>query len=315
VDLSGHSGGNRLPVFAREPAPVQVTAWGYATGTGLDAMRYFLADPVAVPPEAQRYYAEEIVNLPSLFCYEPPAYMPPGTPPPAAERGYVTFGAFNRMEKVSPGTRDAWARILMSVPGSRLVVKTLRHDADPACQQLVNDLAARGVDRTRIEVRDNSTHEEHLAAHADVDILLDTFPHGGGVTSVEALLMGVPVVTLLGDRVAGRLAASCLTTLQMDDLVAGSADEYVEIAVRLASTPDRLAHERATLRERVLASPLANAERYTRAVEATYRDLWRRWTKSQASGVRRQASLGAHESILHHTRSGARLLDSREEIL
>ncbi len=277
VDLSGHSAGNRLTVFAREPAPVQVTAWGYATGTGLDAMRYFLADPIVVPTEARAAYFEEVVNLPSVLCYEPPDAAPPVGPPPTLANGHVTFGAFNRMEKVSPGVRDAWAAVMLRVPDARLIVKTGRVSTDAACQQLVADLVARGVARERIELRGNTTHTEHLSAHGDIDILLDTFPHGGGVTSVEALLMGVPVVTLLGERVAGRLAASFLTILGLGDLVADSPEAYVAIAARLAADRDRLIRERETLRPRLLASPLADADRYTRAVEDAYRSLWRRW--------------------------------------
>ena len=293
VDLSGHSAGNRLTVFAREPAPVQVTAWGYATGTGLDTMHYFLADPIVVPAASRASYFEEVVNLPSVLCYEPPDAAPPVVPPPVLARGHVTFGAFNRMEKVSAGVRDAWAQVLLRVPDARLIVKTGRMSTDDACQQLVAELVARGVARDRIELRGNTTHHGHLATHGDIDILLDTFPHGGGVTSVEALLMGVPVVTLLGDRVAGRLAASFLTILGLDDLVAASPEAYVAIAARLAADRDRLAHERATLRTRLLASPLADADRYTRAVEAAYCEMWQRWCAGSAS--RSSAALPAPE--------------------
>ncbi|MGE3271977.1 MAG: tetratricopeptide repeat protein [Chloroflexota bacterium] len=287
VDLSGHSDGNRLPVFAREPAPVQVTAWGYATGTGLDTMHYFLADAVVVPPETRRWYAEEVVNLPSLICYEPPDGLPEVAPPPSLTSGHVTFGAFNRLEKVTDGVRDAWAQIMATVPDAHLIVKTGGKD-EQARQRLVDDLVARGVARDRITVRGNTTHREHLAAHNDIDILLDTFPHGGGVTSIEALLMGVPVVTVLGDRVAGRLAASFLTTLGLSDLVAASAGEYVKIVARLAADRDRLARERETLRARVLASPIADAGLYTRAVEDAYSELWRRWCAG--TGGRAQAT-------------------------
>ena len=130
VDLSGHSAGNRLPVFARKPAPVQVTAWGYATGTGLDTMDAFLIDRVVVPPEERADYAEAIVELPSPICFEPPAELPPISPLPARARGFVTFGTFNRLPKVSAGVRDAWARVLAAVPGSRLLVKTGAQDTE-----------------------------------------------------------------------------------------------------------------------------------------------------------------------------------------
>ena len=277
VDLSGHSPGNRLPVFAREPAPVQVTAWGYATGTGLDAIDGFLIDRVIVPPEEDGLYAERIVALPGPICFEPPAELPPVTPLPASTRGYVTFGAFNRLPKVSERTRDTWAAVLASVPGSRLLVKTGAQDSDGARQQLLDDLVARGIARERITLRGHSSRLEHLAAHGEVDLMLDTFPHTGGVTTVEALLMGVPVVTLFGEGVAGRLSASFLTALGLTDLVAKSTDEYVEIARQLAGRPDWLADQRTTLRGRLLASPAGDTRAYTRAVEAAYRDLWRNW--------------------------------------
>jgi protein O-GlcNAc transferase len=282
VDLSGHSAGNRLPVFAREPAPAQVTAWGYATGTGLETMHYFLADPVVVPPEAHDFYVEEIVNLPSLICYESPDGLPPVVAPPAVARGYVTFGAFNRPEKISPSVRDVWAAILARLPDARLLLKSGRLIDDPTNHQIVDHLVARGIDRDRIELLGNTQHLEHLVAHGEIDILLDTFPHGGGITSIEALLMGVPVVTLLGERVAGRLAASFLTTLGLDDLIARTPDEYLEIAARLAGDLERLTHERATLRERLLATPIANGRRYTEALEGAYRQVWQRWCHQQA---------------------------------
>jgi protein O-GlcNAc transferase len=280
MDLSGHSAGNRLPVLAREPAPVQATAWGYATGTGLDTMHYFLADAVVVPPEAYRWYAEEVVNLPSLICYEPPDTAPPVMPPPSLTRGHITFGAFNRLEKVTDNVRDAWARVMAAVPDAKLLVKA-GGKTEQARWRLVHDLVARGVARERIEVHGHTNHVEHLAAHAEIDILLDSFPHGGGVTSIEALLMGVPVVTVLGERVPGRLAASFLTTLGMTDLIAETEDDYLQTVVRLAGDRERLVRERGTLRERVLASPIANAGLYTRALEATYRELWERWCRKE----------------------------------
>jgi predicted O-linked N-acetylglucosamine transferase (SPINDLY family) len=286
VDLSGHSAGNRLPVFARKPAPIQVTAWGYATGTGLDAIDAFLIDRVVVPAEERGDYAEAIVELPSPVCFEPPSELPPISPLPALTRGYVTFGVFNRLSKASSQARDSWADVLAIVPDSRLLIKTGPQDTDEARQQLVDDLVARGVARERIELRRPGPRLEHLAAHADVDLALDAFPATGGVTTAEALLMGVPVVTLFGDGVAGRLSASFLTSLKLPDLIARTTDEYVGIAARLAGQIDRLAGERATLRERFLASPIGDTRAYTRAVEAAYRDLWRRWCASRADELR-----------------------------
>jgi protein O-GlcNAc transferase len=254
-----------------------VTAWGYATGTGLDTMHYFLADPVVVPPETRAAYAEEVVDLPNVVCYEPPPFAPPVVAPPALARGYVTFGAFNRLPKISAGAVATWACVLATVPGSRLVVKSggLEHAVER--ERLLDRLAERGVASERVTLFGATPHPEHLAAHADIDLMLDSFPHTGGVTTLDALLMGVPVVTLLGEGVAGRLSASFLTALGLEDLVAETTDAYVSLATRLAGDLDRLAAERATLRERLLASPIGDTRAYTRAVEEVYRELWARW--------------------------------------
>jgi predicted O-linked N-acetylglucosamine transferase (SPINDLY family) len=162
-------------------------------------------------------------------------------------------------------------------------VRHLHPIYDASCRGFVDELVANGIRRDRIEVRGHVQHLEHLAEHGDIDILLDTFPHGGGVTSIEALLMGVPVVTLLGERVAGRLAASFLTALGCDDLIARTPEEYAETVVRLAGDVERLTHERATLRARLLASPIADGRQYTEAVEAAYRQMWQHWCKQQTA--------------------------------
>jgi protein O-GlcNAc transferase len=296
VDLSGHSAGNRLPVFARKPAPVQITAWGYATGTGLDAMGYFLADPIVVPVEGHSAYTEEVVNLPNVVCYGPPPAFPDVTPPPMLSRGHITFGSFNRLAKVTPGAVAAWARVLTALPTAHLIVKSGSQDPESARQRLIDDLAALGVSRDRVEVRRGTSQYDHLAAHADVDLMLDPFPHGGGITTLEAMLMGVPTVTLLGERVAGRLSASFLAVLGLEQLVAKTLDEYVALAVDVATSAEWLASERASLRERLLASPIGDARRYTQAVEDTYLELWQRWC-SEESGVSSQESVGpGHKS-------------------
>jgi predicted O-linked N-acetylglucosamine transferase (SPINDLY family) len=277
VDLSGHSGGNRLPVFALAPAPVQATGWGYAASTGLDAMHYFLADPIVVPEEARGHYAEEVVSLPGVICYDPPPYAPEVTASPATTRGYVTFGAFNRLPKISDEAVRTWGRVLAAVPTARLLLKCPGADQPPVREHLLARLAGAGIAPERVTLHGGSPHPDHLAAHSEIDIMLDTFPQSGGITTFDALLMGVPVVTQLGQRVPGRVSASLLTTLGLSDLVAGTADEYVTIASRLAADHGRLSHERQTLRARLMAAPLADADRYTRAVEAVYRELWKRW--------------------------------------
>ncbi|MCC7370362.1 MAG: tetratricopeptide repeat protein [Chloroflexi bacterium] len=281
VDLSGHTRANRLAVFAREAAPVQVTAWGYATGTGLAAMHYFLADEIVAPPNAYPSYSETVVNLPNVVCYEPPFGMPEVAPAPWLTRGYLTFGAFNRLTKITPESITAWGRVLLAALDTRLIIKSGGLETDAPDRRLLEErLTTMGVAPERVTVLGGTPQGEHFAAHAGVDLLLDTFPHCGGVTTLDGLYMGVPTVTLLGEQVAGRLSASFQAALDMDDLVASTVDEYVEIAARFATDPARrawLAEQRPTLRDRLLVSPMGNAAAYTRAVEAAYRQMWQRW--------------------------------------
>jgi predicted O-linked N-acetylglucosamine transferase (SPINDLY family) len=289
VDLSGHSRGNRLLTFARKPAPVQVTGWGYATGTGLDAIDAFMADPVVVPPEEERFYAERVVHLPNVVCYSPPPAPPAISLLPALANGYVTFGSFNRVVKITPAVLALWAQVLLAVPGSRLVLKPSLQDTPATRERLVGPLTQRGIDAARVDILGTSPHHEHLTSFGTIDVQLDPFPHTGGVSTLDGLLMGVPCVTLLGERVAGRLTASFQRLLGLDDLIARTPEEYVEIAVGLAVDLDRWARERATLRERLLASPICDADAYARAVEAAYRGLWRDWCARWARGEDRAA--------------------------
>ncbi|MCC7370361.1 MAG: tetratricopeptide repeat protein [Chloroflexi bacterium] len=288
VDLAGHAADNRLPVFAQAPAPVQVTAWGYATGTGLETVQYFLVDPYIVPPDARRWYTEEIITLPTLMCYEAPCGLPPLSESPFLSHGHVTLGAFNRLEKISTATRETWARLLAATPNAHLVVKTGGRTAQGR-QSLVDELVARGAPRDRITILGATPQYENLIALGEIDILLDTFPHGGGITSIEALLMGTPVVTMLGERVSGRVSASFLNTLGLDDLVARTPDAYIATVQRLAADREQLLHERTTLRERILASPMGDPAIFTAALEAVYRGLWQRWCQSGQTAAARTA--------------------------
>ncbi len=281
VDLSGHSAGNRLLAFARKPAPIQVTAWGYAVGTGLDAMDYFFADAVTVPPEARAHFSEEVVYLPSIVSYDPPAWAPAVAPGPARTPGAVTFGCFNRLSKITPEVLEVWARILLRLPASRLLMKFNGLEDAAQRARILAVFAGRGVDAARIELVGGSPQAEHLAAYGRVDVALDPFPHGGGVTALEGLWMGVPAITLAGDRVVGLLGPSFLTTVGLHDFIATTADAYVDIAVRVAADIGRLAELRPGLRDRMLASPLCDHAAYTRAVEAAYRAMWRRWAKDR----------------------------------
>jgi len=274
VDLSGHSAGNRLLAFARKPAPIQVSAWGSATGTGLPAIDYLFSDPVAIPAEVRPLFAETVVDLPSLITFEPPADAPPVVALPALSRGFVTFGCLNRFNKVSQAALDSWARILQAVPGSRLLLKDAWLD-NPVMQAQVRDtLARQGIGPERYELRGGTSRKYHIAAYNDVDIALDPFPHNGGMSTWESLWMGVPVVAKLGDSVASRISGAILHAVGLAEWVADGDDEYVALAVRQATDLQALAQHRRGMRARITASPAGDLDRYTRAVEAAYRKMW-----------------------------------------
>ncbi|MFC3227259.1 tetratricopeptide repeat protein [Marinibaculum pumilum] len=277
VDLSGHTAGNRLLTFAQKPAPVQVTAWGHATSTGLEAMDYFFADPYLVPAAERHLYAEQIADLPCLLCFEAPHYAPDVAALPADTNGCITFGCLNRLAKVSPEVLTVWAEILRGTPGSRLLLKGngMAKAANQARFRSVMESA--GVSGERLIFRDETPHIRHLATYGEVDIALDPFPYCGGTTTCEALWMGVPVVAMAGRVPASRLGVAILSALGFPGLVAADRDGYVALACGLAANTDLLRRLRAELRPRFAAAPVGNVPLYTRAVEDSYRAMWRRW--------------------------------------
>jgi protein O-GlcNAc transferase len=279
VDLAGHTSKNRLLVFARKPAPVQVTWLGYPNTTGLTALDYRLVDAVTDPEgQADAFASETLVRLAGGFlCYGGSADAPAPEPPPCLATGTVTFGSFNNPAKLSEATLDAWAMVLMRLPQSRLLLKGKPFVDDASRASYLERLGRRGVSATRVEVATFVPDAEHLAAYGRVDIALDPFPYNGTTTTCEALWMGVPVVALRGDRHAGRVGASLLTQIGLNDLVADSVEEYVEIAAALAGDPARLADLRRSLRPRMAASELCDAPGFARKIEAAYRAMWQRW--------------------------------------
>ena len=271
VDLAGHTAGNRLGVFAEQPAPVLLAWIGYPNTTGMAAMGYRFTDAVADPPgAADRAHTETLLRLENGFlCFAPPVDAPDVAPPPSLANGHVTFGSFNHLPKVNPGVVAAWADILKRVPGSRLIVKS-RTLADPETRDHYGALfRAEGIEPERVELLSwILSSSGHLGAYGRVDIALDPFPYNGTTTTCEALWMGVPVVTLRGDRHAGRVGASLLTRVGLTELIADTVDDYIDTAVAL--DPERLRDE---LRRRMADSPLCDAETMTRDVEAAYRRL------------------------------------------
>ena len=280
IDLSGHTGGNRLTVFAEKPAPVQATWLGYGGSTGLDAMDYRITDAVIdAEGTAEAQHSETLVRLPDCFlCYRPPSDIPEVSPLPAAETGHVTFASFNNLSKVTPQAVALWARVLNAVPGARMIVKGRPFTEPDIRRRYLEIFAQQGVDESRVELLAYfASRRDYLEIYRRVDIVLDTFPYNGGTTTCEALWMGVPVITLAGDRTVARIGASILACIGARDWVADCADAYVEIAGRIAADRPRLKEIRAGLRTRMQDSPLCDGPAFARDMETAYRDMWRRW--------------------------------------
>jgi predicted O-linked N-acetylglucosamine transferase (SPINDLY family) len=282
VDLTGHTGGNRVQVLCHRPAPVQCTYMGYANTTGIPACQYRFVDALTDPPGAERFATEELIRLEGCFlCYAPPRHAPDVAPPPHKASGHITFGSFNTHAKVSEAVWDAWARILGRVPTARLFLKNLSLGDESVRARARLALERRGIDPARVEMRGETRgKDEHMATYARVDVALDTFPYNGTTTTMEALWMGVPVVSVAGNTHVSRVGVSLLTNLGLGELLAPTRDEYVETAVRLAHDSRRLEHYRSTLRDRVRNSPLCDAPAFVRRLENVYRSLWRRWCQS-----------------------------------
>ena len=271
-DLSGHTAGNRLRVAAYRPASVQISGIGYMNSTGLDAIDYFLTDKYCAGDAD--YFTERLIVLPhSHVCFIAPTKLEPA-PPPCLKNGYVTFGSFNQFGKVTDSMLRTWKAILDEVPDSRLILKhkifTTTDGRDFVSRRLKNC----GVEVSRVEMRPYSAN--YPAEYADVDISLDTFPYTGGVTTCEALYMGVPVVSLYGDRHGTRFGLSILTNVGLKELAVDSYDDYVKRAVMLAKDRELLTLLRKNLRGRMEKSPLMDAQGYVRAVAAAFIKIWRR---------------------------------------
>jgi protein O-GlcNAc transferase len=279
VDLSGHTAGNRLPVFAQKPAPVQVTYLGTAGTTGLSSIDYRFTDAYVDPCGDESYCSEELVRLPdTAWCFMPVSGSPDVASPPALDNGYVTFGSFNNIAKVTPQVLGLWARILQQVDASRLLLKSVVFRDPESSDRFLRFFADYGVERARIELLpDEPDPTRHLQQHAALDIALDTFPFEGMTTTFLALWMGVPVVSFAGGNHMTRVGLSILSNAGLPELAARNYDDYVRAAAGLAADLPALRELRATLRQRLHKSVLMDAERFARNVEAAYRAMWRRW--------------------------------------
>ena len=289
IDLALHTSDNRLDVFALKPAPLQVSWLGYPESSGLTTMDYRLTDAWLEPPAGNRVaHPEEQAWLLSdcWTCYEPPTGYPEVNASPAASGRPFTFGSFNNNCKINGDVLDAWAKILVATPGSRL--KLLAKQGTHR-RRFVDELVRRGVEAERVQFADyvpaaaDLSQGGLLARYHDIDVALDTFPYGGMTTTLDALWMGVPVVSLIGERNLGRAGLSLLNNVDLSEFATKDVAGYVDAAAKLAHDLPRLAGLRASLRERMRGSPLLDAEGHTRKVEKAFRDMWVDWCRRQSS--------------------------------
>jgi protein O-GlcNAc transferase len=280
VDLAGHTSGNRLLVFARKPAPIQISYVGYPDTTGLSAMDYRITDAHADPPGAtERFHGEQLLRMPESFlCFDPPDGLKMPSDPPAVGNGFVTFGSSNAMTKINGPMLQLWARILCGLPNSRLILKN-RNLIEAGFQGKIRQLfAVAGVDPSRIELLPWAlTRQRHLEFFERIDIALDTYPYHGTTVSCEGLWMGVPMLTMAGHIHLSRVGVSLLSNLGLQDWVAANPDEYVDLAIRKAADVDGLTRLRAELRQSMRDSILTNGKRFAGQIEELYRDVWHRW--------------------------------------
>lgn len=284
VDLSGHSSGHRLAVFARKPAPVQITGWGYITGTGLDAMDYLFADDVCVRPDEERWYAEEVIRLPRILTFwaSDPASVGEVQPLPADTNGHLTFGVFNRLGKIQPPCVAAWSEILGRVPTARLTVKSPGLENRAAHDALLEMFVRAGCDVSRLDFYGITQKNEHMKQYGTIDVALDPSPHGGGMSTLEAAWMGVPTLTMPHLQIPSRIATTVAAELGLPYMVADSWPDYVARAVALDGQRDQLRTVRGLLRDLMGVSSFGDHGIYARNVEARYREGWRRWCAGDA---------------------------------
>jgi predicted O-linked N-acetylglucosamine transferase (SPINDLY family) len=279
IDLSQHTAANRLPVFAKRPAPIQVSYLGSAGTTGMPTIDYRLTDRFADPPGlTEQLFTESLWRLPNTaWCFAEPSDCPLVQPPPSSLRSGVTFGCFNRASKLDHRTMQLWAAILRAVPESRLLLKDGAFQSSEAVSRFAACFVEHGIRPDRVGFRGrDSDMATHLKQYSEVDVALDPTHYNGTTTTCEALWMGVPVVTLAGQTHASRVGVSLLSNAGLPEMVACDGAEYVRVATALAADPQRLDELRFSMRDRLRASPLMDATRFARDVEEAYREMWQR---------------------------------------
>lgn len=282
VDLSGHTRGNRLLMFALKPAPIQVTWLGYLNTTGLKAMDYRITDGYLDPQgETEHLHTETLYRLRHHSCFRPSPQSPPVSTLPASTNDYITFGSMNQWPKVSDEVKDVWGTLLNRVDRSRLLIVARGSQNSAFRDRIVGEFTTRGIDPSRIRVSPSLDFIAFLALFNEIDISLDPFPYGGGTTTMQSLWMGVPVVTLRGATALARNSVGMLSEVGLKQLVAGSPSDYVNAASELAKDLVNLAQIRSGLRHRLTASSLTDAREFAAGLESAYRSMWRKYCAEQ----------------------------------
>jgi protein O-GlcNAc transferase len=278
IELAGHTANNSLPVFARKPAPIQINMIGFPSTTGLSAIDYRVTDEQCDPTGiSDAFTTESLIRMPDIFwCYQPPHSAPEIGELPALG-GTVTFTSVNNFTKVTPTIQRMWARLLVAVPNSRLIIQTAAVGSEQTQKRVQEIFTAEGVQPQRIEFRNATGMTLYLELLERSDMTLDPFPFNGGTTTCHSLWMGAPVVTLAGDRHASRMGLSMMTAIGLPEFVAYTPEQYIQIATMFAKDLPRLGAIRAGMRQRLNDSPLLDAKTYTRNLESAYRAVWRRW--------------------------------------
>jgi protein O-GlcNAc transferase len=277
VDLAGHTGRNNLTAFAYKPAPIQVSWLGYPNTTGLKAVDYRFTDDIADPVgDSEQFHTETLVRLPQgMWCYGGNASIQPHTELPFDKNGYITFGSFNDLAKLTPDVIKAWATILKATPNAKLLLKARQLVEEETQERLIELFKNEGIDKNRLILKAfSSSKSEHFDLYGEIDLALDTFPFNGATTTCEALWMGVPVLTIRGDRHVARVGASLLHRVDLDQLIAETTDEYIAKATSYTKDPNALRELRFNMRERVQSSPLCDAKSFAHSVEQKFSEMW-----------------------------------------
>lgn len=283
-DLCGYNSNSKMTVLQKAPAPL-IIKWvgGLISSTGLKTMDYLLSDHVETPEGSDALYTEKLIRLPGDYiCYDPPYYLPALSEPPFKKNGYITFGCFNNASKINDLLLEQWAVLLNNVPESRLLLKSFNFNNESLREKILTKMESHGITRDRMIIEGASPHKELLATYNKIDIALDPWPYSGGLTTCEAMAMGVPVVTLPGPTFAGRHSASHLVHAGMPELVADSWQQYIDIATGIANDTESLTTIRQLLRNILLASPVCDGQRFAQHFSDAMRAIWQRYCDGKA---------------------------------